>query len=51
LIERFTRVRGATLSIHYLVSTWNPYTVVRMRSDFAISVPHEEPRLRLHATR
>lgn len=35
-IERFTRVTGNKLSIYYLVSTWNPYTVVEMRSDFTI---------------
>lgn len=36
MIERFTRVNGNTLSIYYTLSTWNPYTVVEMRSDFAI---------------
>ncbi len=36
-IERFTTVSGNTLSIYYAVSTWNPYTVVEMRSDFTIS--------------
>ncbi|HEY6138474.1 MAG TPA: DUF4185 domain-containing protein [Thermoanaerobaculia bacterium] len=39
MIERFTKVSGSTLSIHYLLSTWNPYTVVEMRSDFAIGHP------------
>ncbi len=38
MIDRFTTVRGNKLSIHYLLSTWNPYTVVRMRSDFEIGV-------------
>jgi hypothetical protein len=37
MIERFTKVSGNTLSIYYVVSTWNPYTVVEMRSDFSIS--------------
>jgi len=37
LIERFTKVAGTTLSIYYTISTWNPYTIVEMRSDFAIS--------------
>jgi hypothetical protein len=32
-IERFTRLEGDTLSIHYLLSTWNPYVVVLMRSQ------------------
>jgi hypothetical protein len=37
MIERFTKVAGRTVSIYYTISTWNPYTVVEMRSDFAIS--------------
>jgi hypothetical protein len=36
LIERFTRVSGDKLSIYYTLSTWNPYTIVEMRSDFSI---------------
>jgi hypothetical protein len=36
LIERFTRVVGNTLKIYYTMSTWNPYTVVKMRSTFTI---------------
>lgn len=36
MIERFTTVSGSRLSIYYTVSTWNPYTVVEMRSDFTI---------------
>lgn len=37
MIERFTRVNGNRLSIYYAVSTWNPYTIVEMRSDFTIA--------------
>ena len=37
IIERFTAVSGSTLTIYYLMSTWNPYTPVKMRSQFAIS--------------
>ena len=37
MIERFTRVAGRTLSIYYTLSTWNPYTIVLMRSDFLVS--------------
>jgi hypothetical protein len=37
MIERFTRVVGDTLKIYYNISTWNPYTVVRMRSEFHIT--------------
>ncbi|MGZ8868627.1 MAG: DUF4185 domain-containing protein [Thermoanaerobaculia bacterium] len=36
MIERFTTVSGNKLSIYYTLSTWNPYTVVEMRSDFTI---------------
>lgn len=36
LIERFLEVSETTLSIYYTLSTWNPYTVVEMRSDFVI---------------
>jgi len=39
IIERFTRVAGSTLKIYYLLSTWNPYTVVKMRSEFSITRP------------
>ena len=39
LIERFTRVDGSVLKIYYTLSTWNPYTVVKMRSEFAITRP------------
>ena len=37
MIERFTRVAGDTLKIYYVLSTWNPYTVVKMRSEFKIT--------------
>lgn len=37
MIERFTKVAGDRLKIYWVVSTWNPYTVVLMRSEFAIS--------------
>ena len=42
LIERFTRVSGDTLKIYYTMSTWNPYTIVKMRSEFKIA--RETPR-------
>lgn len=44
MVERFLRVAGSTLSIYYLVSTWNPYTVVEMRSDFTIAPPSSRRR-------
>jgi hypothetical protein len=36
LIGRFCSVNGRTLRIYYTMSTWNPYTVVLMHSDFNI---------------
>jgi hypothetical protein len=36
MVERFTRVTNNTLYIYYTMSTWNPYTVVKMRSAFTI---------------
>jgi hypothetical protein len=38
MLERFLRVQDDTLELQYLMSTWNPYTVVRMRS--ALSITH-----------
>ena len=32
VIERWTKVRGSELSIYYVLSTWNPYVVVLMKS-------------------
>ena len=37
MIERFTRITNSTLFIYYTLSTWNPYTVVKMRSAFTIA--------------
>lgn len=36
VIERFTRVQDEKLSIYYVLSTWNPYVVVLMRSSFTV---------------
>ncbi len=36
VIERWTKVRGSELSIYYVLSTWNPYVVVLMRSRLHI---------------
>jgi hypothetical protein len=36
MIERFTEVDGDRLKIYYAQSAWNPYTVVKMRSEFKI---------------
>ncbi|MGO9526276.1 MAG: DUF4185 domain-containing protein [Verrucomicrobiia bacterium] len=37
VIENFTKVVTNTLSIYYTMSTWNPYTIVLMESDFTIN--------------
>jgi hypothetical protein len=36
MIERFTQVRGGRLKIYFVMSTWNPYVVVLMRSEFEL---------------
>jgi hypothetical protein len=48
IIERFTRREGNRLSIHYTLSTWNPYTTVQMRSDFTITHPGSKRRTARH---
>jgi hypothetical protein len=42
MIGRFTQVLGNTLTIYYNLATWNPYTVVLMKSDFTI-IPQIDP--------
>jgi hypothetical protein len=37
LIESFTTISNSTVFIYYLMATWNPYTVVKMRSAFTIN--------------
>lgn len=37
MIERFTTVAGDTLKIYYTTGTYNPYTVVKMPSEFTIT--------------
>ena len=37
MVQRFTEIAGNTLKIFYTLSTWNPYTVVLMESDFTIA--------------
>jgi hypothetical protein len=36
MVERWTRVQGNDLTIYYLLSTWNPYVVVLMRSKLRV---------------
>lgn len=38
-IARFAAVDGDALSIYFNMSTWNPYTVVLMESNFTIAPP------------
>jgi hypothetical protein len=32
LVERWTKLKGSELSVYYVLSTWNPYVVVLMKS-------------------
>jgi Domain of unknown function (DUF4185) len=36
VIERWTKVQGSELSIYYVLSTWNPYVVVLMKSQLCV---------------
>jgi Domain of unknown function (DUF4185) len=36
VIERFTRVKGSELNLYYVLSTWNPYVVVLMKSRLRV---------------
>ncbi len=38
MVERFSRFKDDTLTIYYLMSTWNPYTVVLMRTDLRVEL-------------
>ena len=42
VIERFTRVADGRLSLYYVMSTWNPYTVVLMKSEFQVNLRRRE---------
>jgi hypothetical protein len=37
VIERFSRVDGDTLTIHWFMSIWNPYRVIQMRSAITLA--------------
>lgn len=39
VIERFTRLDGDKLTLYYVLSTWNPYVVVLMKSMFNVDLP------------
>jgi hypothetical protein len=36
VIERWTKLQGSELSIYYLLSTWNPYVVMLMKSRLQV---------------
>lgn len=36
VVERWTKVRGSSVDLYYVLSTWNPYVVVLMKSRFDI---------------
>jgi hypothetical protein len=36
VVERWTKVKGSDLSIYYVLSTWNPYVVVLMKSRLRV---------------
>ena len=36
VVERWTKLKGSDLSIYYVLSTWNPYVVVLMRSSLKV---------------
>ena len=36
VVERFTKLKGSELSLYYVLSTWNPYVVVLMKSRLQV---------------
>jgi hypothetical protein len=36
VIERFTKLAGSELTVYYVLSTWNPYVVVLMKSRLQV---------------
>jgi hypothetical protein len=36
VVERWTKITGSELSLYYVLSTWNPYVVVLMKSRLQI---------------
>ncbi len=37
VVERWTKVQGNELDLYYVLSTWNPYVVVLMKSQFKVN--------------
>jgi len=42
MIERVAQFEGNTLKIYYLLSNWNSYAVMKMESDFTITISQPE---------
>jgi hypothetical protein len=36
VVERWTKVQGSELNLYYVLSTWNPYVVVLMKSRMRV---------------
>ena len=36
VVERWTKLQGSELHLHYVLSTWNPYVIVLMKSRFQV---------------
>jgi hypothetical protein len=36
VVERWTKVRGSELDLYYVLSTWNPYVVVLLKSRLRV---------------
>jgi hypothetical protein len=36
VVERWTKLKGSDLTIYYVLSTWNPYVVVLMKSRLKV---------------
>jgi hypothetical protein len=36
VVERFTKLAGSELSVYYVLSTWNPYVVILMKSRLRV---------------
>ncbi len=42
VVERFTKFNNGILTIYYVLSTWNPYVVVLMKSQFKVEINNEK---------
>ena len=54
VVECWTRVQGSELDLYYVLSTWNPYVVVlmksRMRVDPTVAEPYLQPQTQKNRT-